>query len=1277
MAHDGKNQKTLLLVVGTVVVAAGALFLLTQFARKGGGVGAGSPSNVVSEKGTETKSLPSAKKDLIPDVISQTDDIVAPDLLAGERPTTPGGKAKGFEYESPNDEGQLALRIRGGTTEPMPNGLIRIPNPQAWVYPSDDRLVYITGDEAEIEGTEMDPQAGTLIGHVDIRIFARDPEAGVDDIRALDIENTFLSPIAVMTAERVHFDRATNQISTEDHFIIRTDRLAIAGRGLTTVFNEIDNRIEYLRIEERESIVFTNGASSEGNSQVTSGSSTTEAAGSAPIVKHSESTAVTVDISETNKQAAARSQTEGMKIPSSEITNSEAGVLPYYRIVLSQGVTVVQLSNGEPVSVVGENLKAELSLDSSDMNTLFSKQSGEGSQRNRMITGNEYHDERGSYLSRIFFRPQVYRKYGVRGVGFRSSSMRVGTALIAAALSVSQAGVESHSEKNPGGSNAVSILRDVDFDQLPLPLGLSSRESLEGNDGVIVLGSGPLVIQPILSDDSHLENSHDMYGSITGSPVVLSSPDGEASCAEVEYRKIDGVATLVGSSEFAVSIHLADGGVAKTSAPVELNTGKGTVRFLGAGTFTSGGDEGSGDGGQNKNPNQERASTPGRIDFAGGVSASWTDSVTLTFDGGQTTEGSDAGNGKDTFTNVNNGKMGKIKSAEFRGKVRFEHSGGYTLEADQLTAQFDDYNGVLEEPAISLISGRGHVRVYSREGEVSGDQLDVSFALDRPLKERNDPQPSVVEFSGRVSATDTRNTLHADYLRIDLYQPSKLANLQDGNDDNNRVRLITAANHIVFDLEGGGKAVGDRLIVHQREGMATLSGESVIVSRDTMRLVAPRIELDQQKQTVRIVGAGVMTYLDLGDGASGGNQRLRNSDDVWQEIRRRLDRNEDENNGAGSSQSNTGTDHSGNINNNVLSDNGNEGQAVRISWQKNMVFNDESGRGEFVGGVLAESAAQVEEYNSIQADRLIFRLTQPIQGPSVASADRAGSPSIAGEPSTKSGHGGTSDLGLLNDRASRGGRRLIEMTATSESKMPAKIQAVRYTGADRKTPVSIFYVAGPIIEYFAATKRLTVTGTGSMFLYDGQREHTATVLPNDTATANTPAVHQPRSESAVQFSGRGRTLFKWTGSLILDGIAESMTIHDDVSVRHRSPAGDEADSAGAVDVWCQSLRSSLDTQSDDINVLSMSGQSTGRLQMLDAGGGVSIVTPSHEITADHLHFENTTKLAVLSGTSNLPVTVSRPGSPNSFEAERVFWDLYEDSITVEHPGAATMPTGGP
>jgi len=138
-----------------------------------------------------------------------------------------------------------------------------------------------------------------------------------------------------------------------------------------------------------------------------------------------------------------------------------------------------------------------------------------------------------------------------------------------------------------------------------------------------------------------------------------------------------------------------------------------------------------------------------------------------------------------------------------------------------------------------------------------------------------------------------------------------------------------------------------------------------------------------------------------------------------------------------------------------------------------------------------------------------------------------------------------------------------------------------------------------------------------------------------------------------------------------------MTILDDVSVRHRSPGHDDAKSTGALDMWCQSLRSSMETGANDVDVLSMSGQATGQLKMLDAGGSIFIVSESREISASHLHFESTTQLAVLSGSIDSPVSVTKAGSPNSFEAERVFWDLYEDSITVEHPGAATMPTGGP
>jgi len=343
-------------------------------------------------------------------------------------------------------------------------------------------------------------------------------------------------------------------------------------------------------------------------------------------------------------------------------------------------------------------------------------------------------------------------------------------------------------------------------------------------------------------------------------------------------------------------------------------------------------------------------------------------------------------------------------------------------------------------------------------------------------------------------------------------------------------------------------------------------------------------------------------------------------------------------------------------------------------------FDTEIGRGEFVGRVVVESSPVAVEYNSIEADRIEFELGSARTSPALASAQPDALPPLEGEFAGAE----PVDLGGLVTRNS-GGRRLLRMQATSESDEPARVQAIRYTDASRDEWETNFYIRGPIIEYSDVSERLRVTGEGRMFFYDGRTDDDDDANENLNDADGPNEADHAGEEDAVRFTGRGQTLFGWTGSLLLTR-REEMEIVDDVFIRHRPGAaaddgGDGGEHRGAsggsgdLDVWCARLVASIDARGDRVDVLRMSGASAGRLRTLELAGSVYIESGRHEIAANRLHYDAETAMALLSGSREAPVSVQRADLPTSFEAERMFWDLMTDTITVENPGAMTIPGG--
>jgi hypothetical protein len=134
---------------------------------------------------------------------------------------------------------------------------LRVPDPEAWVFVGERRLIHISADLAEIVGTELDPESGTMTGNVRIRMFemkADDP----GDIHDFDI--TMSQPTAELTTTSIQFDREINEVRTDDRFVARTQRFVLAGRGLRAIYNELGDRIEHLNIAEREFILIRDHA---------------------------------------------------------------------------------------------------------------------------------------------------------------------------------------------------------------------------------------------------------------------------------------------------------------------------------------------------------------------------------------------------------------------------------------------------------------------------------------------------------------------------------------------------------------------------------------------------------------------------------------------------------------------------------------------------------------------------------------------------------------------------------------------------------------------------------------------------------------------------------------------------------------------------------------------------------------------------------------------------------------------------------------------------------
>lgn len=168
------------------------------------------------------------------------------------------GRTTGWFIEVPDRDNprRRAAVYLAEASEPLPNRQYRLTKPQAWSFANNGRAIHVAADrgEALIPSNDKNarPQTATLEGSVRISLFEPSPTSPAAapaptpadfDSRAADV---------VVSTSSLRYEETPGRIAAPDRFVLSHPRFTFAGRGLTLLINDVERRVEYLKVERAE-----------------------------------------------------------------------------------------------------------------------------------------------------------------------------------------------------------------------------------------------------------------------------------------------------------------------------------------------------------------------------------------------------------------------------------------------------------------------------------------------------------------------------------------------------------------------------------------------------------------------------------------------------------------------------------------------------------------------------------------------------------------------------------------------------------------------------------------------------------------------------------------------------------------------------------------------------------------------------------------------------------------------------------------------------------------
>ncbi|UCD75664.1 MAG: hypothetical protein JSV91_01865 [Phycisphaerales bacterium] len=558
----------------------------------------------------------------------------------------------------------------------------------------------------------------------------------------------------------------------------------------------------------------------------------------------------------------------------------------------------------------------------------------------------------------------------------------------------------------------------------------------------------------------------------------------------------------------------------------------------------------------------------------------------------------------------------RLRDATFNNGVDVQ-AADFWLDSDHLTLAFpsgeqDSARREIEiAEEIESIRAWDNVRVGSRHdrGTLSCD--DLNLQMTRSLEGQSVPEKMTA--TGNIVASNldrtagTGQTVWAEYLDVTFRaeESGPSPETSGGDDESPRtvkamVEQVIALRNVQVEMAEGGRAFADQLLGNAVDDLVELSGEEVLVVRDSLIIDrATRVALHGVDDTAHWKGPGRARVFDRSIEPVGEGRVVPPSVDETEEPQ------------------------------------------LFVTWTEQMVydntFNEGAGALDFRGEVEAMSRPSPLEVNTMSGEALTLQF---VKTPDAATDD------VIAPAQT--------NIGDLNGTE----RKLSTFIARGD----AKLENRRWLNEDLSDTPSVFHVAGMHVEYDAVAVEAHVVGDGTLLIRDVTPEPAADLDAPDAISAigRSSAPFGAKGITRFQWNRELRLTHAVDDrfDLYMDGDvrADHQALNGDVSTLRADRVDavvireEEADDLAVAD---------LEERGDVFGV----GGSM-KLQRVAASGGVTILTPTRDVRCDAFDYNLLTNLAEISAVPGRRVSILTRGTARPIQAQRVLWYMAEDTIVI-------------
>jgi len=240
-----------------------------------------------------------------------------------------------------------------------------------------------------------------------------------------------------------------------------------------------------------------------------------------------------------------------------------------------------------------------------------------------------------------------------------------------------------------------------------------NRATVSPTERIVLTWAGRLVVHPVSPEIGPKLDDAQSTVTTTGSPVQLSTPEGEAACARMVFEPGRSAVRLFAGADAPLSVRSGRQGVITgQEASFQRTKDEMFVSVTGPGRLVRDTDAG---GNVPKASSEGASGGPSTIEFRQSLEAQgrFVQRTSFALAGG-----------------LSSGEHRVLDRATFHGGVKL-HENDTSVEADELTAEFRETSGTFDRhDRVERVTARGQVKMVREDDLVTGRQIDVVFTPD-------------------------------------------------------------------------------------------------------------------------------------------------------------------------------------------------------------------------------------------------------------------------------------------------------------------------------------------------------------------------------------------------------------------------------------------------------------------------------------------------------------------------------------------------------------------